>query len=194
MGSNILGSWAIQMCKSKNIANPKIAKSIVNLAALCTRAPNDLIVAQEMAMELAKTMQSPSEKSEIYPIINRSTENAIATGLLQLAESVIAEMDRLSMKLKTRLASAYKDGKHDLYLTLEETLYQRAEAVVELLSSFVVMNLKGNQLFLELFVGLIPQKIVTLFENVSRLNFDILKSVNLLNLCNHVELMEHMTI
>ncbi|KAM0001461.1 putative fanconi anemia group I protein [Helianthus debilis subsp. tardiflorus] len=143
--SNILGSWAIHICKSNNIANPKIAKSVVTLALSCTQAPNDLIVAQEMAMELAKTMRSPSEKSEIYAIINRSTESAIATGLLQLVESVIADMDRLSMKLKTCLAGAYKDGKHNPYFTLEETLYQRAEAVVELLSSFVVMNLKDSQ-------------------------------------------------
>ncbi|XP_022029770.1 Fanconi anemia group I protein isoform X2 [Helianthus annuus] len=143
--SNILGSWAIHICKSNNIANPKIAKSVVTLALSCTQAPNDLIVAQEMAMELAKTMISPSEKSEIYAIINRSTESAIATGLLQLVESVIADMDRLSMKLKTCLVGAYKDGKHNPYFTLEETLYQRAEAVVELLSSFVVMNLKDSQ-------------------------------------------------
>ncbi|KAD4178259.1 hypothetical protein E3N88_26850 [Mikania micrantha] len=144
MGSNILGSWAIHVCKSINIANPKIAKSIVTLALSCTQAPNDLIVAQEMSMELAKSRKSPSENSEIYAIINCSTESAIVTGLLQLLESVIADIDRLSMKLKTCLAGAYNDGKHNLYFTLEETLYQRAEAVVELLSSFVVMSLKDS--------------------------------------------------
>ncbi|KAI7743443.1 hypothetical protein M8C21_011294 [Ambrosia artemisiifolia] len=145
IGGDILGSWAIHICKSNNIANPKFAKSVVTLALSCTQAPNDLVVAQEIAMELAKTMGSPSEKSEIYAIINRSTESAIATGLLQLVESVIADMDRLSMKLKICLAGAYKDGKRNLYFTLEETLYQRAEAVVELLSSFLEMNLKDSQ-------------------------------------------------
>ncbi|KAI3756589.1 hypothetical protein L1987_56411 [Smallanthus sonchifolius] len=143
--SDILGSWAIHICESNNIVNPKIAKSIVSLALSCTQSPNDLIVAKEMAMELAKAMRSPSEKSAIYAIITRSTETAIATALLQLVESVIADMDRLSMKLKTFLAGAYKDGNHNPYFTLEETLYQRAEAVVELLSSFVVMNLKDSQ-------------------------------------------------
>ncbi|KAK9059162.1 hypothetical protein SSX86_021781 [Deinandra increscens subsp. villosa] len=144
MRSNVLGSWAIHMCKSNSIANPKIAKSIVTLALSCTQAPNDLVVAKEMATELAKTMGS-TEKSEIYAIINHSTETAIATSLFQLVESVIADIDRFSMKLKTCLSGAYKDGNHNLYITLEETLYQRAEAVVELLSSFVVMNLKDSQ-------------------------------------------------
>ncbi|XP_076937653.1 uncharacterized protein LOC143605428 [Bidens hawaiensis] len=131
--------------RASTIANPKIAKSVVTLALSCTQAPNDLIIAQEIAVELTKTMRSPSEKSETYAIINRTTEGAIATALLQLVESVIADIDRLSMKLKTCLAGAYKDGRHNPYFSLEETLYHRAEAVVELLSFIVVMNLKDSQ-------------------------------------------------
>ncbi|XP_024961417.1 Fanconi anemia group I protein [Cynara cardunculus var. scolymus] len=153
--SNLLGAWAIYICKTSDVANPKIAKSVVTLALSCTRAPNDMILACDMALELVKTMgserQTLLEKSKIYAIINRSTETAIASVLLQLAESVIIDMDRLSMKLKAYLTGAYKvisldhDGKQNPYFTLEDTLYQRAEAVVELLSSFVVMNLKDPQ-------------------------------------------------
>ncbi|KAI3691576.1 hypothetical protein L6452_31372 [Arctium lappa] len=153
--SNLLSAWAICICKTSNVANPKIAKSVVTLLLSCTGAPNDLIVACDMALELVKTMgserQTLLEKSENYTIINRSTETAIASVLLQLAESVIVDMDRLSMKLKTCLTGACKgisldhDGKQNPYFTLEDTLYQRAEAVVDLLSSFVVMNLKDPQ-------------------------------------------------
>lgn len=150
--SNLLSAWAICICKTSDVANPKIAKSVVTLVLSCTGAPNDLIVACDMALELVKTMgserQTLLEKSENYAIINRSTETAIASVLLQLAESVIADMDRLSMKLKTYLTKGISldhDGKQNPYFTLEDTLYQRAEAVVELLSSFVVMNLKDPQ-------------------------------------------------
>lgn len=148
IGNNILGSWAISRCKTSNVANPKIAKSVVTLALSCTQAPNDLVFAHDMALELVKTMESPLEKSETYSIINRSTEPVIASVLLQLVESVLNDMDRLSMKLKTFFIGAYKDEKHNPYFTLEDTLYQRAEAVVELLSSFVMMKLKGNSFFI----------------------------------------------
>ncbi|KAJ9536922.1 hypothetical protein OSB04_029655 [Centaurea solstitialis] len=153
--SNLLSAWAICICKTSDVANPKIAKSVVTLVLSSTGAPNDMAVACDMALELVKTMgsemQTLLEKSENYAIINRSTETAIASVLLQSAESVIADMDRLSMKLKTYLTGAYKgisldlDGNQNPYFTLEDTLYQRAEAVVQLLSSFVVMNLKDPQ-------------------------------------------------
>nr|XP_043630505.1 Fanconi anemia group I protein [Erigeron canadensis] len=143
--SNILGIWAINKCKTSNLANPKIAKSLVTLALSCTQAPNDLVVARHMALELVKITGSPSAKPGTYGIIQRSTETVIITVILQLAESVINDMDRLSMKLKTCFTGAYKDEKHNSHFTLEDTLYQRAEAVVELISSFVVMTLKDSQ-------------------------------------------------
>ena len=89
-------------------------------------------------------------RSETYKIINNSTETVLSLVILQFLESIIADMDRISMKMKTCFTSAYKgiqmddNGIHKSHLTLEETLYQRAEAVMELLSSFVVMNLKGK--------------------------------------------------
>ncbi|XP_071730859.1 uncharacterized protein [Rutidosis leptorrhynchoides] len=145
--SNILGSWAISVCKTSNVANPKIAKSLVTLALSFTQAPHDLVVAREMGLELAKTMMgSQPGKSETYGIINRSTETAIASIILQFAESAINDMDRLSMKMKTFFVSAsYKDEKHNPSFTLEDTLYQRAEAVVQLLSSILVHTLKDAQ-------------------------------------------------
>ncbi|CAH1453879.1 unnamed protein product [Lactuca virosa] len=150
IGCKTVGDWAIRICETSNIANTKIAKSVVNLALSCTQASNDLAVAQDMALELIKTTGS-----ETYRIINNSTETVVSSVILQFLESVLADMDRISMKMKTCFTSAYKgivvddddddDGIHKSHLTLEETLYQRAEAVMELLSSFVVMNLKDLQ-------------------------------------------------
>ncbi|PWA72376.1 Armadillo-type fold [Artemisia annua] len=150
IGCNVIGTWATHMCETSDVANPKIAKSVVTLALACTQAPNDLVTARDMALELIKVTGSPLTestlaKSEIYGIINRSTETVIASVFLLYAESVITDMDRLSMTLKTCFTRVYKDGKQNQYFVLEETLYQRAEAVVELLSSFVVMNLKDPQ-------------------------------------------------
>lgn len=145
IGCKTIGDWAIRICETSNIANTKIAKNVVNLALSCTQAPNDLAVAQDMALELIKTTGS-----ETYRIINNSTETVISSVILQFLESVLADMDRISMKMKTCFTSAYKgiqmddNGIHKSHLTLEETLYHRAEAVMELLSSFVVMNLKGK--------------------------------------------------
>nr|GEV47933.1 fanconi anemia group I protein [Tanacetum cinerariifolium] len=149
-GCNIIGTWATHMCETSDVANPKIAKSVVTLALSCTQAPNDLVTARDMALELVKVTgslltESELAKSEIYGIINRSTDTVTASVFLQYAESVITDMDRLSITLKTCFTRAYKDGKQNQYFVLEETLYQRAEAVVELLSSFVVMHLKDPQ-------------------------------------------------
>ncbi|KAI3505106.1 hypothetical protein L1887_27015 [Cichorium endivia] len=142
IGGNLVGAWAISICETNNISNTKIARSLVSLALSCTQAPNDLVLAQD----LVKTTGS-----ETYRIINQLTETVVSSVILQFLESVLVDMDRVSMKLKTCFTSAYKgttvddNGAHKSYLTLEETLYKRTEAVMELLSSFVVMNLKDPQ-------------------------------------------------
>ncbi|KAI3689494.1 hypothetical protein L2E82_47453 [Cichorium intybus] len=146
IGGNLVGAWAISICETSNISNTKIARSLVSLALSCTQAPNDLVLAQD----LVKTTGS-----ETYRIINQSTETVISSVILHFLESVLVDMDRISMKLKTCFTNAYKgttvddddddNGEHKSYLTLEETLYNRIEAVMELLSSFVVMNLKDPQ-------------------------------------------------
>ncbi|KAI8012435.1 hypothetical protein LOK49_LG06G03291 [Camellia lanceoleosa] len=139
---NILGAWATQICKSNNIANSKVAKSVVSLALCLSSPPHDLVVAQEMATELIKVMgletSDPLEMSEMYHVINHSTCTTTASSVLQLIESVIADMDRIIMKMKMCL-------KHALGFTLEETLYSRTEAVVTVLSFFMVMKLNDSQ-------------------------------------------------
>ncbi|KAA8548947.1 hypothetical protein F0562_000631 [Nyssa sinensis] len=152
---NFLGAWAVRLCKSSDVANSKVAKNVV-MIAICLSSPNDLVVAQDMAAEVLKVMgsvrsSSKLEMSETYPVINHSSNTAIASSILQLLESVFIDMDWVTMKLKTYSAVAQKgisldqNGELAPGLALEETLYSRAEAVVKVLSSFVVMNLKDPQ-------------------------------------------------
>ncbi|KAL4565776.1 hypothetical protein LXL04_029881 [Taraxacum kok-saghyz] len=156
IGCKLIGPWALTICETSSITNTKIAKSVVNLALSCTQAPNDLFLAQDMALSLVmvkvKPTETESEKSETYRIINQSTETATSSVILQFLESVLADMDRVSMKLKTCFTIAYKGildhddvEQHKSSLNLEETLYQRAEALMELLSSSLKMNLKDLQ-------------------------------------------------
>lgn len=156
---NFLGTWAIRTCKSSDISNSKIAKSVVSLALELTSPPNDLVVAQEMAPELFKVIgileipptQQPLKKSEIYCVINDSTKAAVASSILQLIESIIVDMDWVIVKLKNCSTATQKPLLHDENreqedpcLALEEVLDSRAEAVVKVLSSFWVMNLEGK--------------------------------------------------
>ncbi|KAK9288581.1 hypothetical protein L1049_017040 [Liquidambar formosana] len=155
---NFHGAWAIRVCKSSGVMNPKVAKSVATLAICLSSPPNDLILAQDLVMELLKVMgslgseqSSPLEISETYPIINRSTSTAIASSILQVIESVIVDMDWATMKLRTfslvtqRSTSIDQNGAHAPGLALEEVIYSRAEAVVKVLSSFVEMDLKDPQ-------------------------------------------------
>ena len=71
------------MCETTDVANPKIAKSVVTLALSCTQAPNDLVTARDMALELVNVIgsllpESSLSKSKIYGIFNRSIEIVIA--------------------------------------------------------------------------------------------------------------------
>lgn len=134
--------------------NPKAAKSLLTLA-ICLRSPqNDLIIAKDIAIELLKVTGSekddPLELSETYPLINHSTQTAITSCMLLFVESVISDMDWIIMKLKTYSVASQKKiyldqtREHTPGLALEEFLYSRAEALVEVLASFVMMNLKGK--------------------------------------------------
>ena len=106
---NIIGAWAIQIHKSSTMSNAKVAKSVVSLSLYLSSPPNDLVVAQDMAMELLKVIGSetkdPLKMSETYPVINQSTQTAIASALLQLIESIVADMDWIIRKLKTIVAA-----------------------------------------------------------------------------------------
>ncbi|KAJ8573884.1 hypothetical protein K7X08_010395 [Anisodus acutangulus] len=156
---NLLGNWAKCICKTSKVSNSKAAKSIVSIAILLTSPPNDLVIAEDMAAELLKVVGSESELERVdsqvtldaYSIINKSTSAPLASLILQLAESVILDTEWVIMKLKiysvanTRAVSVNQNGEKDTRLALEEIVYSRAEAVVKVLSSFVMVDLKDPQ-------------------------------------------------
>ncbi|EXC03954.1 hypothetical protein L484_007211 [Morus notabilis] len=152
---NSHGSWAISVCKAKNITNSKIAKSVVTLAISLSFPPNDLIICQDMATELLQVMGSktcePVRVSEAYPLLNHSTRNAISSCILHLMETFILDMDWAIKKLKTfsslilRSIHVNTNGEHAPGQAFEENLYSRAEAVTKVLASFVLMSLNDPQ-------------------------------------------------
>ncbi|KAK6161092.1 hypothetical protein DH2020_004473 [Rehmannia glutinosa] len=153
---NLVGSWANRICKSSNVSNSKVAKCLVFIAVTLSSAPADLVISQNMAAELLQVVGSdgtnPLDISETFPVINKSTSAAIVSTILQSVESTIVDMDWIMMKLKSYYTVTQKgisfnqSGKVTSELTLEETLYSRAEAVVKVLSYFVAMNLKGMEI------------------------------------------------
>ncbi|GER52172.1 fanconi anemia group I protein [Striga asiatica] len=152
---NLVGSWAMQICKCSHISNSKVAKCLVFMAVNFSSPPADFVIAENFSAELLKVVGSensdPVDKSEIFPVINKSTAAAIASTILQLVESNIADIDWITIRLKTcytifqKGISFNQRGKVDMELALEETLYTRAEAVVKVLAYFVDMNLKDPQ-------------------------------------------------
>lgn len=152
-----LGSWAVHICSSSGTTNAKAARSILALAVYLRSSPNDLVLAQGMASELLIVLGSeerdPVEKSKTYPIINHSTEQAVASFLLQLIESIISDLDWAISKLKALSATSHEstdlgnsDGHEERApgLVLEEALYSMSEVLVNLLSSFAETSLKGT--------------------------------------------------
>lgn len=148
------GVWAVGFCKSNSITNTNVAKGVVKLSICLSSPPNDLCVAQVVAEELLKVTGSGSgnslEVSELYPLINQSTSTSVTSCILQLTEAVIVDMDWAIKKLKTFSLVTQKsihvnhDGEHLSGLTFEEKLYWRTEALVKVLSSFVLMNLNSK--------------------------------------------------
>ncbi|KAJ0979783.1 hypothetical protein J5N97_015257 [Dioscorea zingiberensis] len=146
------GNWVVTICRNSMIENPKVARSVVVLAIHLVSGPNDLILAHEMASELLKVMGSedkePIELSETFAIINHLTKTAIASVLLKLVESSLLDLDWAISKLKTYSASYHEtrvSGDRSNGSVLEEALYSRTEALVNLLSCFAVMNLDDSQ-------------------------------------------------
>lgn len=157
--SNSNASWCIQICKTNAMKDPKAARSMAELAISLSSPSDDLVVAQNMAKELLDVIgyaefdpnrKKPSEVSELYPIINQKTSSAISSSILKLIEEIIIDMDWFVKKLKTSFLAEQKNicfgpnGEHAYGLAVEDNLYFRAEAVVKVLSSFVLMNLNGN--------------------------------------------------
>ncbi|XP_010259501.1 PREDICTED: Fanconi anemia group I protein homolog [Nelumbo nucifera] len=148
-------AWAISICKSNTIVHSGAAKALFTLAICLNSPPNDFILAQEMASELLKVMGSeecdPVETSDAYPIINHSTRTTIASLLLQLIDSTIADLDCAVMKLKALYdrtqgsTCLVQQGQKAPGLILEEAIYSRSEALVNLFSCFVAMNLNDSQ-------------------------------------------------
>ncbi|KAL7144432.1 hypothetical protein ABFS83_07G012200 [Erythranthe nasuta] len=153
---NILGSWTMKVVKTSHISNSKVAKCLVLTAVNLTSPPSDFIIAENMAAELLTVVGSegptePLDMSEKFPVINKSTCAAIASTILQSVESTILDFDSIMTRLKTHYvatqkgASFNRSGETATELAVEEILYSRAEAVVEVLSHFVAMNLKETQ-------------------------------------------------
>nr|GMD38038.1 Fanconi anemia group I protein [Ipomoea batatas] len=153
-GRDVVGNLARCICKTRNVTNPKVAKSVINLALSLSSPPNDLIIAQDMAAEVLKVVGKedcdPEETSDTYSIINKSTSAAIASTILQFLESSIGDIEWMSsMKLKASSCSYHKGPscshqrcEKASELVMEESLYSRAEGVVKVASFFVLMNLK----------------------------------------------------
>ncbi|XP_031091549.1 Fanconi anemia group I protein homolog isoform X2 [Ipomoea triloba] len=156
-GRDVVGNLARCICKTRNVTNPKVAKSVINLALSLSSPPNDLIIAQDMAAEVLKVVGKedcdPEETSDTYSIINKSTSAAIASTILQFLESSIGDIEWMSsMKLKASSCSYHKGPscshqrcEKASELVMEESLYSRAEGVVKVASFFVLMNLKDPQ-------------------------------------------------
>lgn len=152
---NLVGSWATQLCRRSDASNSKVAKCLVFIAVTSSSPPEDLVIAENMAAELVQVVGSegtdPVDISETFPVLNKSTSAAISTAILQLVESSVADMDWITIRLKTYNTATQKGislnqtGKVPLELAVEEILYSRAEAVVKILSHFVAMNLKDPQ-------------------------------------------------
>ncbi|MCL7040151.1 hypothetical protein MKW94_023675, partial [Papaver nudicaule] len=161
---NVHGAWAIGICRNSEVEKPKTTKSLVALAVYLCSAPDDLRAAHDMASELVKVIGTentgPVEKSETYPIINSSTGTATASTILQLIESTIVDVDWAVTKLKTFSTTSYgisgldhhQEGEKSPGLVLEEALYSRCMALVNLLSCFAEMNL--NDVLAEQFLKL----------------------------------------
>ncbi|KAL0414757.1 UNVERIFIED_CONTAM: Fanconi anemia group I protein [Sesamum radiatum] len=152
---NLVVSWVTRICKSSHVSNSKVAKSLVFAAVTLSPPPADLDVAQNMAAELLRVVGSedtdPLDTSETFPVINKSTDAAIASTILQSVESTVVDMDWITIRLKTYYMATQKGVSFNQMrkvapeLAMEEMLYSRAEAVVKVLSYFVAMNLKDPQ-------------------------------------------------
>ncbi|OMO57346.1 Fanconi anemia group I protein [Corchorus capsularis] len=151
---NSHGAWAIHICKTSETTNSTIAKSMVRLAISLSSPPTDLHVAQDMLREVLKFMgsnTSESSQESTYHLINQSTTTAVASCLLQITDAVIVDMDWATKKLKAasqvsqRSTHLDQNGENRSGLVFEENIYSRVKAVVELLSSFVLMSLKDSQ-------------------------------------------------
>lgn len=154
---NAYGAWVVNICRECSIKNSKAVKSIVALV-VNLRAFDDIGVAQDFASELVKVIGSedmdPVEKSEKFPIINRSTVSSISLLVLKLLQSTITDLGWAVEKLKVLTTLGYREStevdredfchKKSTLPILEDAIYSRSEAVVHLLSSFAEMNLKGN--------------------------------------------------
>lgn len=163
------GSWVHQLCRSCETSNTTVAKSILKLAISFTTSPDDLCIAVEVAKELQNVIGlEKSDTLEVsessYMIINQSTSASVTSCILQSIDSAIVDMDWATKKLKKFQIVSQKnihlnhDAESTFGLSLEEALYSMAESKVRILSSFVLMNLKGEFSLFKIFPNLILTK------------------------------------
>lgn len=151
---NSLGSWAIQICKTMDITNSKVARRIVLLAICLSSSSEDMAVVKDFATELSKVsgleIDDAPRMSQDFAIINKSTSTAVASCLLQFVEVVVGELDWAVKKLKPLSLSTYQacfnlkgDCGH-VIVGFEESIYRRSQELVIVVSSFVLMSLRGE--------------------------------------------------
>ncbi|KAL0388809.1 UNVERIFIED_CONTAM: Fanconi anemia group I protein [Sesamum radiatum] len=138
---NLVGSCVTRICKSSHVSNSKVAKSLVLAAVTLSSPPADLDVAQNMAAELLRVVGSEDtdllDISETFPVINKLTDAAIVSTILQSVESIVIDMDWITIRLKTHYMAIQKGVSFNQMrklapeLAMEEMLYSRAEAVVK---------------------------------------------------------------
>ena len=133
------GLWAIDLCRISDWNNPTAASSLVDISIYLRPSPHDLTTAREMAAALMSVNSledhDQPEASETYPIVNQSTASVVTSCLLRLVDSVLVELDWSLLKLNALTSEK---------LTLEEAVYSRSEALVNILSHLVQMNLTGE--------------------------------------------------
>ncbi|XP_062211217.1 uncharacterized protein LOC133912481 [Phragmites australis] len=154
---HLVGIWAADLCRKKNVQSPSTARKVVKLAVDLTPAPDDMILVYEMTSELKKLTsidEGSRDSSDTFHIINCKTKNSLAAVFLQMVESSLTELDWGLGKLKAMLTLGYDYANIDedqpadermQRLDLEEALYSRSTFVVHVLSSFANMSLKDTQ-------------------------------------------------
>ncbi|BBG93163.1 hypothetical protein Prudu_001092, partial [Prunus dulcis] len=108
--SNSHGAWAISVCKSNEILNSKVGKSLVTLAICLSSPPNDLIICQDMARALLQVIGSegnvPMKVSEVYP--SSSGESTIILASMSLNDTQAEFLLRFCARFYKHLAQMSK--------------------------------------------------------------------------------------
>ncbi|KAL0376430.1 UNVERIFIED_CONTAM: Fanconi anemia group I protein [Sesamum calycinum] len=127
---NLVGSCVTRICKSSHVSNSKVAKSLVLAAVTLSSPPADLDVAQNMAAELLRVVGSedtdPLDISETFPVINKLTDAAIVSTILQISheEMLYSRAEAVVKVLSYIVAMNLKDPQAEHLLRLAAKFYK----------------------------------------------------------------------